>query len=74
VLRQSLNVPCVEVRRAATTVTSCAACPLEAIRLAMFPAHAAEPADPPPGAEIASQTATSAGSATHLIGLQTTWR
>ena len=66
-------IPCVEVRRAATTVTSWVAGPVDESRLAMFGEQAAERAEPP-GVEAARQRAQSAGSATHRIGLQTTWR
>jgi hypothetical protein len=71
-LRQSRSLPWVDVRRAATTVTSCVAEPGER-RLARFGAQAAERAEPP-GTEAARQSAASAGSAIHFIGLQTTRR
>src|SRR6476660_1643756 len=68
-LRQRRTVPCLEVRRGATTVTSWVAEPVES-RPARFGGQAVERVEPS-GAEAARQNATSASSAIHLIGLQT---
>jgi len=71
-LRQSRSLPCVDVLRAATTVTSWIAEPVER-RPARVGGQAAERVEPS-GAEAARESVASTGSATHLIGLQTTWR
>src|SRR5919201_194258 len=65
-LRQRRSEPCVEAMRAATTVTSCVAAPVESSSLARVGGHEL-PARSPPAADAARQRGTQQASAIHLI-------